>query len=361
MKRTQWFALLCVAGAAAIILGMEVLGPIGARDFSDMWLAGRGVLAGMDPYNVPALNAFGFDLAGKFPHNWTYPPPMLFVAVPASWLPLTAAFYFWNALTAAFFFYASRPFLPRAVACIALASPAALINIDYGQVGFLVGGLWFLAFRYAPAAALLIVKPHMGFLAALPALTNWRKTALTGAIASSLIIASELIFGGWSAFFSHAAHVQALSLWRGSQIVWVLMATTPAVGYGIAGWLAFAAIATWMLSRNFNLWTAATATFLISPYGFHYDMTVACAGFALLLYERGRDMPPWQTAVIVLAFLSPAWVLLAGTWFVPPVLLIALAVQVKWQRRAEPHVSTGEFGSAAFQRIAATPAGGGDR
>jgi alpha-1,2-mannosyltransferase len=304
--------------------------PISVRDFSDIWLAGHAARAGVDPYDVAAFLAFGRELIGSFSFNWTYPPPMLFVAVPASFLPLKPAFFLWNIVTAGLFYWAAGPFLPRAFRVLALLTPAALTNFAFGQVGFLVGALWFTAFRYAPAAALLIVKPHMGVLAIPQVLGDWRRAAVPGAAGMVLILASALAFGGWSAFFAHATTVQAHSLFHAPVVVWALMATAPGVGYGVAGWLLFAAAAAWLLSRNFNVWTAATATFLVSPYGFHYDMTVACAGLGLLLYLRGREMPAWQTAVIALAFASPAWVRIAGTWFVPPVLLVALAVQTEW-------------------------------
>jgi hypothetical protein len=106
---------------------------------------------------------------------------------------------------------------------------------------------------------------------------------------------------------------------------WYVQMTTPYLGYGMLGWLAFAAGAIFLLTRRFDVFTAATATFLIAPYGFHYDMTVVCLGFGLLLFQNWRSMPPWQCLVCALAFLSPVMVR-AGTWLVPPLLLAGLYV-----------------------------------
>jgi hypothetical protein len=104
--------------------------------------------------------------------------------------------------------------------------------------------------------------------------------------------------------------------------------TTPYLGYGVVGWACFTLAGLLLLARNFNVFTAATAAFLIAPYGFHYDMTVVCLGFGVLLFQKWRTMPPWHTFICALAFLSPVLVAL-GTWIVPPLLLAGLYVQVR--------------------------------
>jgi hypothetical protein len=99
----------------------------------------------------------------------------------------------------------------------------------------------------------------------------------------------------------------------------------------------FAIAAALLLRRNFHVFSAATATFLISPYGFHYDMTVVSLGFGLLLYERWEAMPVWQRLTCVLAFLSPGLVAV-GTWLVPPLLLAGLYVQCLHTDRSNPDI-----------------------
>ena len=106
------------------------------------------------------------------------------------------------------------------------------------------------------------------------------------------------------------------------------MMPTPLVGYGLAGHLIFAAAALLLLSRNFNVFTAATATFLVLPYAFHYDMTVANLGFAMLIFTRWEAMKLPEKLAACLGFLAPEFTTF-GTWFVPPILLAGLYVQVR--------------------------------
>jgi hypothetical protein len=73
-----------------------------------------------------------------------------------------------------------------------------------------------------------------------------------------------------------------------------------ASGYGIPSQVAFGLAAAVLLVRNFNVFTAATATFL--PYGFHYAMPVVCLGFATLIVTRWDVLPSWQKVVACLAF-----------------------------------------------------------
>jgi hypothetical protein len=327
MLRLAGLVLLCVIGAIIPLYYNGVRTDLVGRDFTDIWLAGHAARAGINASNPAVFEAFGRSVFGDYLFNWPYPPTMLFLAVPISFLPHALGFFIWDAATMALFYFAAKPFLPRELELLAVVTPAAILSLIFGQTGFVVGALWFFAFRWAPASALLLIKPHMGVLAGLRVLTD-RKKALVGiAIGLAIVIASALIFGGWREFFLASGPAQANAIWNRRWITWVLVATAPGVGYGIYGWLLFAIGAAWFLRRDFNVWTAATATMLISPYGYHYDMTVICAGLMLYLYER--KLSHWETAVLVIAFLSPAWVRVIGTWFVPPVLLTALAVQTR--------------------------------
>jgi hypothetical protein len=292
-RRLRLLALLCAVGAIIPLYFNGLHTPLVGRDFTDIWLAGRAVHAGVSPSNTAAFIAFGKGLFGDYLFNWPYPPPMLFAAVPISWLPHDVGFFVWNGLTMLLFFVASRHFLPRELSVLAVLTPAALLCLIFGQTSLLVGALWFFAFRYSPLAALLIIKPHMGFLAGVRVLGDWKKAAIGVAIGAALVAASALIFGGWGDFFSTAGSSQAHAIFDHRWVTWVLVATAPGVGYGIYGWLLFAGGAAWLLARDFNVWTAATATMLISPYGYHYDMTVICAGLLLYLYER--ELSPWET------------------------------------------------------------------
>jgi hypothetical protein len=103
---------------------------------------------------------------------------------------------------------------------------------------------------------------------------------------------------------------------------------TPYLAYGLLGWFLFAAAAIMLLASRFDAFTAATGSFLIAPYGFHYDMTVVCLGFGLLLFQKWREIPAWQVFICAIAFLLPL-VIALGTWIASPILLVGLFVQTQ--------------------------------
>ena len=307
-------------------------GHIEDRDFASLWLAGRGVLSGVDIYDTDVLRAFGHQLLKLGPpYNATYPPHALFLFVPFSLLPLTAAFVTWGLFSAALFYWAAKPLMPSGFpAILSTLTPAALINLNFGQTGLVAAALFLFAFRGSGiAAAMLTFKPQMGLLV-LPSLLSDRKALVTAILATAvLLLCSAFLFANWEEFLIHVQEFQGRRLVDGSESVWVLLGVTPMIGYGLWGWLLFAIGATYFLARNFNVFTAATATFLISPYGFHYDMAAACLGFAILLFSYWDLMPMWHKATASLAFLAPV-IVGFGTWLVPPILLVGLMVQSEW-------------------------------
>lgn len=327
--------LLAALFAIGAILPLNVFfyfDPVSLRDFNNIWVSGHAVRQGLDPYDLQAFKALGDKMLGVANYNFTYPPHALFLFLPFSFLPPVPALILWNAASAAVFWWAARPWIPKGMPTVlAIATPGALISLNYGQTGLISSALFLLAFRGSGlAAAILTMKPHLGFLV-LPALLRDRRALATAAICTAALIgASAIMFGGWSAFFAHARDFQARNLTDMSEIAWMVKGTTPAIGYGLWGWAAFAAAAALILSRNFNVFTAATATFLISPYGLHYDMAALCLGFGVLLHSRWDVMPPDDKIAASLAFLTPALVVHATTWAIPPILIWGLLVQAKW-------------------------------
>ena len=316
------------------ILPLATIGfaPIDERDFASLWLGGKGVLSGINIYDADAYRSFGHALLGTtYAYDFPYPPHALFLVLPFALLPLNEAFWAWQIFSAAIFFWAARPYMPKGLpALLAILTPAALINAKFGQTGLVSASLFLFTFRgIGLAAAALTFKPHVGFLV-VPYLLGNRKTLASALVGTAVfVIASAILFGGWEAFLRHVREFQGASLVDGSPVPWLIMGTTPMFGYGVWGWLLFAVVGLFLLARRYNVFTAATATFLISPYGFHYDMAVVCLGFGILLFTCWEGMPPWHRAVASLAFLSPA-VVTFGTWLVPPILLLGLLVQTEW-------------------------------
>lgn len=289
-------------------------------DYRILWTAGNLALSG----DVPTPSSAGF----------IYPPHALFFFTPIASLPYVASYVVWNALTAAFFLWAARSYLPKGFPpLLVLLTPGALMGMHFGQTGFLIGGLWMLAFRgYWASVALLTVKPHLGVLSALtlrsrPALV---KTIL---LAIGLVAISMVVFGlgAWREF---AENLLAHSSTFATQRRWQFFGVSPAIAYGIIGWLPFAIAAGLLLMRNVNAFTAATAALLVSPYGFTYDMPAASLGIGLAIWGHWQALGWSKRLALMLGFLAPTLANL-GVWWIPPILLWTLWVQVGLEGRTE--------------------------
>ena len=101
------------------------------------------------------------------------------------------------------------------------------------------------------------------------------------------------------------------------------------------------AIATLVLlvrHRKYDPFILSTATFLVVPYVFVYDMTVACLGFALVIWRHWGVLRIWEKWALTTAFLIPVIALgvgRLGTMIAPPALLAALYIQIRLSA-AEP-------------------------
>jgi hypothetical protein len=237
------------------------------------------------------------------------------------------------------------PFSPWLVAL----SPAALINIWAGHYGFLIGGLWFLFFgclgttRAGLLAAALTFKPHMGLMIALAALRS-RKT-LAWAIARSIALAAAaaLAFGteAWTAFFLRTTTEQLKIVSRTTNEGYFEMMPSAFVAYGrtpaaaiVQMLFGIAAVLLLIRVKQPDIWIYATATFIVLPYAFNYDMTVACIGFAVLLYSDWGRLSAFERAIAALAFASPGLTFVANS-LVPCTLLAGLWLQVNHLEKAD--------------------------
>jgi hypothetical protein len=335
-RRLSLVIVLWGFGILAVVVSMYRgwLSPLVNRDFVSVWVAGKMTLGGhpAQVFDVDVLRATAKQMTGNpLKIGYPYPPHALFIAVPLSLLPYPIAFWTWQIGSALFFYVAARPYWPKGLsAVLAVVTPAGLISVIYGQVGLFFGALWLFAFRGSWAAtAVLTFKPHLGVLAGVETIRD-RFFIKTG-IATTLILALSVAafgFDTWQAWLSNAAAGIAGDLSNAPYSIWYSQMTTPYLGYGLVGWGLFAATAIFLLIRKFNVFTAATASFLIAPYGFHYDMPVVCLGFGILLFKYLDELPPWKTFVCALAFLAPFLVQL-GTWIVPPLLLVGLYIQTE--------------------------------
>lgn len=192
--------------------------PIGA-DFVLYWSASQVARSGAPAtvYDFAFLQGVERAVTGvEFPLAWYYPPTLLLMVLPLSWLPYVAAFLLWATVTLAGYLVVLRRIAPHPAALLlALAFPGAFQCFFHGQNGFLSvlllgGGLTLVdraPFRAGLLLGLMSYKPQLAVLipVALCAGRHWK--ALAGAALSgvALVLASVAAFGlePWRAFLDH--------------------------------------------------------------------------------------------------------------------------------------------------------------
>lgn len=287
------------------------------RDFVNVYTSGALANAGrLDIlYDVPAYQAYQLELFGASlnAHNYSYPPVTLLYTWLFALLPYPTALLAWLGGTGALFWRAARPYLKDVglPAWVALAAPASIVNLWAGHYGFLIGALWLGAWSALPRRPVLagvligcmVLKPHLAVLAPLVLLArrDWIAFASAAVTSMGLVALSVLLFGTqiWVTYMGDTAMQQAAMVDDVGAFFLTMMPTvTPALSSlgvpilaatVIQGLVALWAVALLLRhlpsdSREAGLATA-TGTFLVLPYAFAYDMTVA--GLAgLLLFRR---------------------------------------------------------------------------
>jgi len=320
------------------------------RDFSNLYVAGRLAIEGRTYciFDVWCFRGAMINHIGLVAQqNYSYPPHALLIAVPFATLPYYASLLTWTVLGSAFFMWAASLYLPRGIKpWMAIATPAALINIWNGHYGFLFGGLWLLSFRLIKSrpersgilAGLMTFKPHLGLFIAILMASRLRAFLAAVGTTAAVVALSALIFGpsSWFEFLTTTFDQQVNILNRGSNEFYFMMMPSAYVTYGRTFGLlaqaiyALAAIMLLIKYRKLDPFCAATATFVVMPYAFNYDMTVACLGIAVLLYLEWGTLSWPARITLSLAFLVPelTYVGKVVPLLIPPILLIALWLQL---------------------------------
>ena len=333
-------------------------GTLIGRDFANVFTAGHLLFEGglatiydVDAYQRYQAALFEGRVGG---HNYSYTPVSFFYVWLFALLPYGLSYILWTGLTGAAFLLAARPYLRDAglPSWLAVITPAALLNVWAGHYGFLFGALWLGAWSlidHRPKLAgllvgLLIVKPHLAILMPLllAARGAWRTFLVAASTVVCLIICSGLAFGWqlWADYFTDTILHQAAMVDQ-TEGVFLWMMPTAYPGFRFSGlapgaaWLlqsacalgAIGAMLRWM-PRDPRLagLAAATATFLVLPYAFNYDMTIIGLAAVILLHRAPNDAYAERvTAGLVL--LLPAVVVFsnqAGLPIAPPLLLLLL-------------------------------------
>lgn len=336
-------ALLATIGIylATIRDGLAINAMPAAGDFLSFWAASDLVLAGRAadvyrPEHHIAAQARVFPgIAGYF--AYFYPPVFLLFCVPLALLPYGASVVAWLAATWLGWFAAMRALAPpRWMILALLAFPAAVINMRYGQNGFLSAAVFAMGAALldrrpvlaGAALGLLAYKPHLAvavpFL--LAAAGRWPAFVACGAMAGGLAVLSWLVFGPevWAGFRAGSATAREflehgrvtitnmVSVFAGVRQMGGSVALAYAVqaAMGAAALLLMLAAARRRPGGAVEVSLMAAGALLVSPFGLDYDLMIVSVPLAVLLLAGARGgFLPWEKTLLVLLVLWPLFAL----------------------------------------------------
>jgi len=341
------------------------------RDFINVWTAGHILREGKIEilYDLAAYHRFQEALIGTVlgRHNFSYPPLTLPLTLPFAYLPYLAALAAWLVSTGGLFVYAARPFLKdsRLSAWAALATPAAIVNIWAGHYGFLIGAIWLAAWhaldnhprRAGILFGLLAIKPHIAVLVPIVLMLRrqWRVCAIAAATVGVLVALSIVFFGiaPWREYLTVTTGQQARMIDAGRAFFHMMSTSTATAMLQLgAPWalamaaqsamaalgLCFVVVAARSQATTASLaFLTATATFLVLPYAFNYDLTVVTLGAALLMTRNWQNLNTAEQCMVVAGFLSAQIGMFLAAFGAPimPLMLAGLAlVQLRLVQRA---------------------------
>ncbi|UIF86861.1 glycosyltransferase family 87 protein [Cupriavidus sp. UYPR2.512] len=350
--RVYSIAMLLIYGVLMVLWAWETKGFTSDRvvrpgaDYSVFWsasyLALQGEAARVYDYASlqPVIMAFGSVRGDEhFFLPWLYPPTFLLFVLPLSLLPFALSYLFFTAGTAVMYMAAIVRILdmravPRHVVLLpVVAFSGGLEAAMIGQNSLLTAGIaaWSLIhLRSRPVLAgilvgLLSVKPQLAVVLPLAMLADraWKAFFIAAATAVVMAASSVGLFG-WeavSAFLENSSLVREQLLdqgrkgWYSSPTVFAMMrlgGAPVAAAYGAQAVCALFAIVALLkvwrsqTSIELRIAAAATATLLVSPYLWYYELTwlgIAIAGITADGMRRGWNKG--ERELMVAAWLLP--------------------------------------------------------
>jgi Glycosyltransferase family 87 len=298
-------------------------------------------------YDHAAQSAYLHSLDPNI-HNqmlFPYPPPYLMLIRPLGWLSFPAAWASWSGGTLALLIVmlalVGRPERGRTV-LVALLAPAIVVNLLYGQNGFLTAALVVGGIGLAPSRpvlggfflGLLLYKPQLALLVGVALIAGrlWRAAYIAVLTVIAVVATSIVAFGvePWIAWMNSLPeflaqldadrqHLTSLmptafaeALWLGAGDHLAFVAQSAVTSVAVVG-VAFA------FHRKADRPSAAVlavGTILATPYAFLYDLPLVAAGAALFIGERWSSLSVTQVVVLEAALFVPLGMLLD---MLPPV------------------------------------------
>ena len=330
MRRVGLVLALVALAAAVVASGAEV-----HSDFLALWTAGRGVLAGLSPYDEVGQAALlvreGWLEPGVPLPPFAYPPWLVALTLPLGLLPLDVAGRVWLAVNlglaggAAWLLSAGWSLRERAVAVVAaLAFAPTLGLLAVGQLtlpvvlGAALALRGLVDRRAAPLGAglaLLTLKPHVGLLVGGVALAlavrqrAWRGLGLGVGLGVAAALGGLAVAPRWpvelpAAVLRLAAHDNVAACDTCVSLAW-LVGGSVGKPWILGGALAVAGLGlAWWQRREVStaLGLAAVTGLLALPYVRNYDVPLLLVPLAVL-WPRVRRVPAGR----VLLLLVWAW------------------------------------------------------
>jgi hypothetical protein len=375
-ERIRVYSLILLVLYAVAIVGWIALSgglidpngkPIGT-DFSSFYAAGAMALDGraVDVYDMAAHYARERQIFGDATpyYGWLYPPLFLFAVASLALMPYPLALAVWQGATFALYLAVIGIILRRMrrdddrVArlwlSVAVAFPAAFINLGHGQNGFLTAGLFGAALvnlERRPLFAgvlfgLLAYKPQFGLLIpfALLAGGQWRTFLSAGVTVLALAGAATAAFGPevWHAFAASTETSRTLLLEQGNVGFEKLQSVFAAVrmwGGGIS--LAYVVQAAASIIALFSVaWASRScgdrdlkaallivATLLASPHVLDYDLTMLAPAIAFIISScRTAGYRDYDISALAMVWCAPLFARAVAGWTGVPLGLAAIAM-----------------------------------
>jgi hypothetical protein len=338
-------ALYAAAIVIVLSLSPHLIDPHGKNigtDFMTVWSAGKLVLEGKaaDAYDYQKhfdvqRAALPWKEGQEVPYyGWLYPPLFLVVAAGLALLPYGWALALWMIATLPAYLATIRAILPgRAALMAALAFPGVFVNLGHGQNGFVTAGLFgggLLLLEKRPYSAgflfgLMAYKPQFGVLIPLALLAggHWRTIISATLTVLAATAASYALFGmgTWQAFFDSlqltrgAVLEQGSAGWEKIQSLFSavrMLGGSPELAYAAQTLYAIVAAAAtlwvWRSRAGLDIKSATlvTASMMVTPYMFDYDLIVLALPVAwLAALGLRRGFLDWEKTTLLAAGLLP--------------------------------------------------------
>ena len=379
---------MLAAATAYVLASNDGLLPNGnpfGSDFVSFWVAAREALFG-DPTVAYARETFEPAQQILFPDGgffaFFYPPHFQMILLPLGGLPFFGALAVWLTLTYALVGWVMTRITGdvKLTLELAIAFPAAFLNISHGQNAFLTAGLFAASLYYLPTRpvlagvffGVLTFKPQLGVLipVALMAAGQWRVIASAAATTLALALASALLLGVdvWTAFLAQTkdatdvleqgsvGFAKMISVYSGLRAVGLghMLAMSAHIVVSLAVVTVVWQVWRQKASASHGLKCAVliVGALIVTPFGLNYDLYLLAPAAAFFLATVSwSEMDGLERNSLIAGFFLPLTVLFTMTegYSLAPwiVILVFAAFASRALGRAIVPVSNGRSAIAA--------------